>query len=272
MNTSAEQNINRLLRGISTDHVETVRDAWRALLADQDASIRGIQHKLASSAWQNNPPGPLPKYFGILLALLSEVDSDAFRREIARLGNCKLHPVHRRTLDLMTKRLEDTPSAHISETIPVFIADDVAVPRHVIRNLQRWSQTKGLSLENVTRIDVIAARPELDYLGRYNLFFSGIILTWPATAPKGIELWLQNLSGEFTFYHEVGHHFHKHSEGGEVKEQEQEADDYARAMMRNSRPILAGIGRGVGWFLKPLVNRLLTWQETKAGQDSIRTN
>ncbi|MEW2918061.1 hypothetical protein AB1A64_13390 [Ruegeria sp. ANG10] len=257
MGTSAARETNRLLRGVSTGHVETVRDAWRALLADKGASIPEVQSKLSSSAWLDNPPGPLPKYFGILLALMSEMDQDAFRQEITRLGNDKLHPVHRRTLDLMAKRLEDAPSTYLANNIPVFIADDVADPPRVIRNLQRWSSTKDLTLDNVTRVDVIAERRELDYLGQYNLFFSGIILTWPTTQPKGFELWLTNAEREFTFYHEVGHHVHKHIEGGQVAEQEKEADDYARSMFRNSRPFLTGIGRVVLWPFKPLLRNLL---------------
>ncbi len=271
MEANSARDVNRLLRGISTNHVETVRDAWRALLADPKAAVPEIQHKLASSAWRDNPPGPMPKYFGILLALLSEVDSDAFRQEVIRLGKSKLHPVHRRTLDLMAKRLDDTPATLLAEKIPVFIADDVADPPRIIRNLQRWSKTKGLSLESVTRIDVIAARPELDFLGKYNLFFSGIVLTAPSTRPKGLESWLQPSAREFTFYHEVGHHVHKHREGGQVQEQEDEANDYARAMMRNARPIRTGIGRCVGWFFRPLLKRLLKWLEAKARQDHIKT-
>ena len=214
----------------------------------------------------------MPKYFGILLALLSEVDSDAFRQEITRLRKGKLHPVHRRTLNLMAKRLDDTPSTLLAGNIPVFIADDVADPPRIIRNLQRWSKTKGLSLENVTRVDVIAARPELDYLGKYNLFFSGIVLTAPTTPPEGLTKWFETLRNEFTFYHEVGHHVHKHSEGGQIEEQEQEANDYARAMIRKARPILTGIGRCVGWFLKPLLDRLIKWLKTKVRQDHIKSN
>ncbi|WP_170516832.1 hypothetical protein [Ruegeria atlantica] len=272
MKSSAEDNINRLLRGISTDHVETVRDAWRALMADQEKSVPQVQRKLASCAWTSNPPGPLPKYLGVLLALLSEIDLEVFRQEITRLGKGKLHPVHRRTLDLMAKRLEDTPSTFLTETIPVFIADDVADPLRVTRNLQRWSKTKGLSLKDVTRIDVIVERPELDYLGSYNLFFSGIILTAPTTRPKGLDLWLQTSEGEFTFYHEVGHHFHKHIEGGQIEEQEQEADDCARTMMRSSQPVLTFVGRCLGWLLRPLLNQPLKRLESKVQQNRIKTN
>ena len=119
----------------------------------------------------------------------------------------------------------------------MFVASDIADRSVVVRNIETWSKTKRLSLDNVSRIDVIARRHELDYLGLYNLFFSGIILTWPASRPRGVKLWWCRLDAEFTFYHEVGHHVSGHIEGGSVAEQEREAEEYARSMKRNSRPV-----------------------------------
>jgi hypothetical protein len=127
----------------------------------------------------------------------------------------------------------------------------------VVTDLQRWSATKGLSLENVTRIDVIARRAELDYLGRYNLFFSSIVLTRLTIQPKGLIRWLETLNDEFTFYHEVGHHVLGHSEGGQVAEQEEEANAYARSMIRVSRPVFTFLARVFLWPLKPVLKPML---------------
>lgn len=230
--------VDRLLSGVSTGHVETVRDAWRELLQDGGNSITQIQRKLMSSAWAENPRGPLAEYFGVLLSILSELDASAFEEEVSRLQRVKLHPMHRRTLDILSQRISDEPATHIAGRVPVFIASDIADRSVVVRNIEGWSKTRGLSLNNVTRIDVISRRPELDYLGKYNVLFSGIILTWPINSASGIKLWWRRLDAEFTFYHEVGHHVSGHVEGGQVVEQEEEADEYARLMMRNSRPVL----------------------------------
>lgn len=258
MERNAERFLNKLLRGISNDHIETVRDAWRALLSDQEGAVPVIKKKLSSKAWRNSPPGPLPKYFGILLALLSELDSDAFRQEVTRLARDKLHPVHRRTLDLLAKRLDEAAATQIAGNVPVFIADDVPSPERVIKDLQRWSNTTGLSLENVARIDVIARRAELDYLGKYNLFFSSIVLTRLTSQPKGPAGWIETFNNEFTFYHEVGHHVLGHSEGGQVAEQEAEANAYARFKIHASRPIIISFAKAVLWPLKPVLKPLLT--------------
>lgn len=255
MNEISKPAVEKLLRGISTDHVETVRDAWREAFRDRDASVRQVQEKLASSAWSENPRGPLPKYFGVLLALLDELDASAFEQEIARLRKSNLHPMHVKTLDFLSRRLLENPVGLINDRIPLFVAPDITDRDLVVKNVKTWCKTKGLALDNVTRINVIARQPSLDYLGKYNLFFSSIVLTWPASTPKGIKLWWCRLNAEFTFYHEVGHHASGHIEGGQVAEQEKEADEYARTMMRSSRPVLTLIGRMLLRLLRPLFKR-----------------
>ncbi len=249
--------IDRLLRGISTGHVETVRDAWRDILQDGAESVTQVQEKLSSSAWSENPRGPLAKYFGVLLAILDELDRSTFESEVSRLRGSNLHPLHAKTLDVLSRRISDEPATRVGEAIPVFVAPDVTDRSIVCRNIERWSRTKGLSLKNVTRIDVIARHPQLDYLGKYNLFFSGIVLTWPTDPVSGIRLWWERLSAEFTFYHEVGHHVLEHIQGGHVEEQEQEANEFARSMMRSSRPISTTTVRAIIVPLRPLLRRLI---------------
>lgn len=249
--------VDRLLRGISTDHVETVRDAWRDILKEGASAASDVKAKLGSSAWSENPRGPLAKYFGVLLSILSELDASAFEEEVKRLRKCNLHPMHRKTLDILSRRLFEAPATHVAEKVPVFIASGIEDRSIVIKNIETWSTTKGLSLENITRIDVIPRHPELGYLGKYNLLFSGIILTWPTKTPRGVELWFNRLDAEFTFYHEVGHHVSGHIQGGQVSEQEREANEYALSMMRNSRPAFTLISRMFVWPLRPQLRRLI---------------
>jgi hypothetical protein len=265
MSSTRRPQIENLLRGISTGHVETVRDAWKGLLDQGETAIPAIKAKLATSVWKENPRGPLAEYFGVLLSLLDELDSQVFKREIDRLLKSNLHPMHRKTVEILSRRHSDMPTAHIGSGIPVFVSSDITNPSVVIRNLERWSQTKGLALDGVTRVDVIARHPQLGYLGSYNLFFSGIVLTWPAGQIRGIHLWWRRFRAEFTFYHEVGHHFHRHIEGGQVAKQEKEADDYARSMMRKSRPVLAGIIRGLFVIFKPFLKMLASRTAAEKG-------
>ncbi len=265
MNTQLRPPIDKLLRGVSTGHVETVRDAWRLLLLDPVASTEAARSKLAGASWAENPRGPLGQYLGVLLSLLDELDPAAFRTEVERLQRAKLHPMHHKTVEMMARRAFDAPATFVRESVPVFVAPDIAQQDVVVANIEKWSQTNGLSLNGVTRIDVIARQTDMDYLGRYNLFFSGIILTWPADRPRRLRLLYQRLRAEFTFYHEVGHHVSGHVEGGSVAEQEDEADAYASRMMYRAHPILLGTARAALLPFKPLIKTLVARAEARNG-------
>ena len=238
MTTDVSSPINRLLRGIASRHVETTRDAWRALLDGGDASKAALLEKLDSTSWSEKPRGPSAEYFGVLLAALHELDPEAFKPELDRLQNTTLHPLHRKTLRLLQAREADSPVGHVSQNIPVYVAGSVDGRPNVLDVLCKWTQTKGLNLENVTRIDVIKGHDQQDYLGKYSLYFSGIILVWPEASQSRLVSWLLARRAEHTFYHEVGHHISGHLEGGSVAKQEKEADAYALKMMGQAYPLL----------------------------------
>lgn len=233
------RSINRLLRGVSMHHTQTIRDAWRDLMSDPQTALPAVLQKLGSDAWSDNPRGPLASYFGVLLSLLADLDPDIFASEIDRLSSTDLHPDHRRTLSLMARRVRETPVAEIGPGIPVYISADLPDHAWIHDCLSCWAETPGLDLDHILRIDVIAAEAELDYLGRYQIFFSGIVLTWPKHRPRNPVLrWGRDLRREFTFYHEIGHHASGHLEGGSIEEQEDEADAYAIDAMRRAHPVI----------------------------------
>jgi len=235
--------LNRLLRGISTAHVQTVRQAWRELLDERHIATPLVREKLCSDVWRNKPHGPSASYLGVLLALLHELDSEEFKKEIQRLRAEPLHPLHKHTIEMMAKRRGDQIFGKINGQVPVYISREIDQPDLVFSYLQRWSQTRDLAFSKVTRLDIIAFHPEMDYLGRYNFFYDGIVLTWQNEVSSGFASWWRKTRAELTFYHEVGHHYFQHSEGGQVKEQEREADNYQRLMFRNAHPILVTVGR-----------------------------
>lgn len=242
--------LNRLLKGTATDDVVAIRAAWRGLLAQGSWAVPFVCERLRTDVWRDKPVGPSAAYFGVLLALLHELDSATFKEELSRLSRAKLHPLHQRTVDLMGRRLADDVAGMINDRIPVYVAQDVADPDHVFSQLQRWSNTPDLDVSRITRIDVIADKAELEYLGLYRLEYDGIVLTWPQRHPNAFVRWLLRLQGEMVFYHEVGHHSFQHSEGGQVAEQEAEANAYMRKMFRAAHPFLAAFGRV---FLRPLI-------------------
>ena len=92
--------LNRLMRGISTHHVQTVRQAWRELLNERQVAIPLVREKLCSDVWRDKPLGPSASYLGVLLALLHELDSEEFKKEIQRLRAEPIHPRKRPVVPL----------------------------------------------------------------------------------------------------------------------------------------------------------------------------
>lgn len=191
---------------------------------------------------------------GSLLALLSELDGEAFAAAIEKLRGRKLNAMHACTVEVMAGRLDDdAPVVRVGPGVPVHVAKDVPNRARVAAEIEKWSHTPGLDLDQVARVNVIMQVPGMDYLGRYNLFFSGIILVWPGSG-AGPE-WLGRLIREHVFCHEVGHHACGHIEGGQVTEQEREADDFAGRMMRAAHPVLIPAARWVFWPLRGWARR-----------------
>lgn len=261
MTTDVTSPVTRLLRGIASQHVETTRDAWRALVSGGEASTKAVLDKLDSPAWADNPRGPSGEYFGVLLAALHEIDPEVFETELERLQRSKLHALHRKTLRLLQARLFDIPMGSVAQDIPVYIAQDVEGPEDVLAALSKWAQTKAIDLQDVTRIDVIAEDGQQDYLGKYSLYFSAIILVWPKQEPGRIASWLKIRRAEHTFYHEVGHHLCGHLEGGSVTKQEKEADAFALRMMCEAHPALK-----LGVYLVYLpAKKIANWRRWRSG-------
>lgn len=251
------RDIDDLLRGISTNHVAIVRNAWRRLLDDPETAVPAVLGKLAPSDWSENPNDPAQRFFGVLLALLYELDPAAFSAETARLLATPLHPLHRKTVELLSKKQDDRTAGHIGASVPVYIADEIGDPASILTDLTRWSRTRGLDLKNITRIDVITREPSGDYLGCYDLLLSGIVLTRSPQPGRGLTALLQRIGDERTFYHEVGHHACGHTEFGQVDEQEQEANEYARLMFRRAHPILTAVVRAIAFPIRPILRVLL---------------
>ncbi len=206
-------------------------------------AVPAVLDRLDSDAWRRRPEGPSSRYLGVLLSLLHELDPDAYRLEIERLRSEPLHALHKLTVQLISKRFGDQIFGKIGGDVPVYISRDVDQPDVVFSRLQRWSKTRDLAISKVTRVDVIVRQDEIDYLGLYSMYYDCIVLTWPNNASSFFDRLLRNIRAEQTFYHEVGHHFHQHSEGGQVQEQEREAENYSWRMYRNAHPILVSVAR-----------------------------
>lgn len=238
--------LNRLLRGVATDDNATTQTAWIALRKAGKAAVPEILGKLDSVAWAQKPKGAGARYFGILLFLLSELDRPAFHAEVHRLSTQPLHRVFRVIVDGWSDRYAREPAGSIDAGVPVYISPELSDSQPLIlRKLEKWSRTRGLGLDELTRIDVVKMRPEFDYAGLYQILYSSIIICWPEPDSGGQRKWwhvpkrvldraFTSFRTELTFYHEAGHHALGHLEGGQQLQQEEDADRFAKDAYRRA--------------------------------------
>ncbi len=118
---------------------------------------------------------------------------------------------------------------------------------------ERYNATKYLcgwlenipsgDLNGISRIYIIEANMEQDFAGYYRPHFALVTITWlTMVGPTSPIQWLFRLRHELTFYHEIGHHKHRHTLGGQVPQQEREADRYRGQIMLLAHPWLTRIG------------------------------
>jgi hypothetical protein len=122
--------------------------------------------------------------------------------------------------------------------------------KHDVRSkLERWlNNVPGEDLKGIERVYVINDDGR-DNAGSYKPILFTIQLVWynPFSRHDPFS-WFILRNIEFTLYHEIGHHVHRHS-FGQMPKQEQEADAYARRLMKISHPVLGKIAHGINMVL-----------------------
>lgn len=243
--------LKKLLGGVAGSNMRMTRDGWRELYAIGSPAKPVILEQLRSPKWAEYHRGPQARFLAVLLSILNEIDSDQCARELRRLRRSKLHSLHRRTVDLLASVVADQPYCFEKRGVQITISTKLKDPEKIANTVSRWLQTPDASdLQKLTSIDVMPFHEDLDYLGYYHTSYSKILVTWP-----GKNIWylsfIYGIRTELTLYHEIGHHACGHLEGGQVKEQEKEANRYAGRMLRRAHPLLAVLGFVVGVFVRP---------------------
>lgn len=236
--------VDRLVRGLRTARVASVWTAVRDLKALGPDWIPLLRAKLHTPDWAEAPRGRGDKVLAALLALLDEFDHEAFGAEIERLMSRELHPDHARIVALFGQRLSNRPAALIGRNVRVHVAAELGDPAPIVTALRKWCRRVGDDLNHAPWIDIAAPQGQ-DDLSRYNILFSGIVLTWSG-ADEGLssgERRVARYQPEYMLYHAVGHQTQRGGSGGKFEDREKAADAYAMRVFRRAHPIY---GRRLG--------------------------
>lgn len=257
LNTELENDIKLLLGGIARNDVPSVKVGYHALIVHGLPAIAVIEEKLNRGDWGLYKTDLQGRHLAVLLSLAQEIDPESAKDMIAQLSSSKLHPFHQKTIKLISSRLEDTPIETSIRGISVAISDDLPNTAEINILLTRWLNSRPeQDISRLLRVDVIPYESQFSYLGNYNIFFSGIVLTWPSPQDSFLKRWIFTVLTEHTFHHEVGHHALGHLEGGQVPEQEKEANEYASRAIRRAHPFLVT-------FMLPLSVPYKLWKKLR---------
>ena len=180
------------------------------------------------------------RYLCGIVTLMNDIDEDACRKTVDTIiSNGCSKAVEQCLKSTVTFSLDDYLTFTI-QGLRVFISKELENIEKIQAKLEKWlALVPGQDTQEIDRIYIIPYNEDYTYSGTYTPVLSYIRLVWknPANKFNFITQWVYNLLIEITFYHEIGHHVHKHT-FGQDKYQEKEADDYAKQFVVVNHKIL----------------------------------
>jgi hypothetical protein len=245
--------LKTLIRGLTQGNWSEKYEGYKALYKIGEPAIPQIKEAIFQSNWsQVKRPNEI-RYLSGLVSLLrdiDEVEAEGAARQLIENG-CDL-TIKQMVTSICSFTLKDYL---MYEFRSIKVYEHKELFKHDVRpKLERWlNNIPDKDLSEIERIYVITDDGR-DKMGSYMPFLFTIVLVWynyfSRLDPFSLLL-LQRI--EYTLYHEIGHHIHRHS-FGRAPEKEREADAYARRLFRISHPVLTKIIDGINNGL--LLNRL----------------
>ena len=240
--------LKTLIRGLTQGNRSDEYEAYKALYKIGAPAIPQIRDAIFQSNWSKVKRPNEIRYVSGLVSLLrdiNEVEAEGVARQLIENG-CD-NTVKQLVTSICSFTLTDYLMYDI-QGIKVYERKELF--KHDVRSkLERWlNNVPGKDLKEIERIYVITYDGR-DKAGSYRPILFTIELVWynPFSRHDPFSWFLlQNI--ERTLYHEIGHHVHRHS-FGQIPEQEQEADAYARRLMKISHPVLGKIVHGINMVL-----------------------
>lgn len=239
--------IKRLVGGLMSQSAKTSLAAHKELYEAGSAAIPLIERELHRSNWRKIRHREEISAVVGLAALLHDLDENASNASIAKILRNGCHPAVASALRSIQRFSHSNYRKSMFGDVVIFeeaaIDADFAATTHV----QRWlSQLPKDDLRGVSRIYIIKTKESFDYSGQYLQILGVVTLVWTSfLGPRNPIYPLLRRYDKHTLYHEIGHHTLRHNEFGQVPEQEQEANAYARSALARSRPFWVRIIR---WF------------------------
>ena len=237
INESIRKNFKKLSRGLMQPNYPVAYEAHKNLYEIGQPVIAILKEKILEIEWSNSRYKELSGYVSGLYSLLHDLDEDEALSVCEKVfsNGCPKH------IEAILKSVNqfsiNNYKRYRVRGIEVFEHKLVSAKCDISDYLNSWmGNIPENDLEFISRIYVIT-REKINASGTYTPILNAIALLWENRhKDKSLFFKLSARITEKVFYHEIGHHKHRHTFGTDP-EQEKEADRYAFGIMRKKYPI-----------------------------------
>lgn len=241
LDTSIEGHLRGLSRALVQDRHADVQARHRELYLIGEAVIPRVSEQLLAYSWKKVKFDEQLILLSGLLSLAHDIDEDAARDISERIEAKGCSPSVRSIMRAILSFSMDNFYSFSVDGIPVYSSKELSESyRTIERKMKRW--LIAVPEEDRGRIDRIYVVPSCgtDTRGTYTPILCKIAVLWDVPSNPFLR-WFGLLKVEFTLYHEIGHHVHRHEGLGQDLDQEDEANDYARRLSRKRHPVLRAV-------------------------------
>ncbi|HEY5997881.1 MAG TPA: hypothetical protein VI078_01070 [bacterium] len=238
--------VDDLSRGLLDSDWRVAYQAHNALFKVGAPAIPIVESHLLYTDWSHPRYHSASRYVAGMVSLVRDIDEDRADVLTKTLIDNGCHDAIKGVLRSLARFSTKGCERFRIEGIEVLTEKGIAAGAHLQSLLCRWlANVPEPDKAGIVRILVVEDKNVHDAQGTYTPHLAMIVLGWPKDMSRiPIVGRIFGLFMEKVFYHEVGHHMHRHTFGKDTT-QEYEANRYAYSIMRRTHRVL--------WWLSMLV-------------------
>lgn len=242
---TVEKSVKSFIRALALDSRKKIYQHHRKLYKHGVTVIPALEEFILAQPWGKIKHGHQIFMLTGILGLINDIDEERAAevvQKIQKKGCNKMVEV--RMLSVVKFSLSQFEFGSILG-VNTYISKELSGHSVIRKKMLDWlSKVPSSDLCGIERF-YITSELEEDYRGAYMPILSDITVVWlhgvSYYSPLSYPLLFQI---EKTFYHEIGHHVHRHT-FGQDPEQEKEADEYAEQFLKMNHPFLKIVVRTV---------------------------
>jgi len=243
VDTSIAKHLRGLSRALAQNRTNDVYTHHRDLYLIGKEVIPHVSDQLLAYSWRTVKFGEQLRLLSGLLSLAHDIDEVAARRIAERIEEkgCS-HAVRGIVHSIFSFSLDHFDLFSV-EGVSIYRSKELAGVAQTIKSrVTKWLRTvPDRDLDGVDRIYVVPSCGS-HARGAYTPVLCTIAIQWDAPA-NPFSRWFWLLRVEYTLYHEIGHHVRRHNKLGQDPDQEDEADDYAKKLIKKNHPFFRRVAK-----------------------------